>query len=65
MGSSMRGLLSVGLLTYAALIQPAVHQKVIEPERAIPRFILYGDIWVCLDRDPRQVRRNDCAPRQK
>ena len=62
----MRGLLSVGVLTYA-LIQPAVHQKVsdLKSERAIPRFVLYGDTWVCLDRDPRQVRRNDCAPRQK
>jgi hypothetical protein len=31
----------------------------------IPRYALERHQWVCLDRDPRQVDRQDCLPRRK
>jgi hypothetical protein len=31
----------------------------------IPRYAVERHQWVCLDRDPRQVARQDCLPRRK
>jgi len=35
----------------------------IDPDRAVPRFILQNGEWICVDRNPRQLKRPDCAPR--
>jgi hypothetical protein len=64
-GLPMRAaLLSLGLLALA-LIQPGAKQAVIDEDRALPRFILHKDAWVCVDRNPRQLNRQDCLPRKK
>jgi len=31
----------------------------------IPRFAVERQAWVCLDRDPRQLGREDCGPQRK
>jgi hypothetical protein len=58
-------LLGYGLLLAFAIIQPGMQHRAIEEDRAIPRFILYKDGWVCVDRNPRQLNRMDCSPRKK
>ncbi|MGV1014122.1 MAG: hypothetical protein ACOYB4_04045 [Methyloceanibacter sp.] len=53
--------LAYGLFALA-MIQPSAHRAVDE-DRAIPRYILHKDKWVCVDRNPRQLNRRDCLPR--
>jgi len=52
---------SLGLLALV-VVHPAIEPSV-EPERAVPRFILQKGDWICVDRNPRQIKRQDCAPR--
>lgn len=59
----MRATLLSGLFALA-LIQPGVHHQVIDEDRAIPRYILHKDKWVCVDRNPRQLNRRDCLPKK-
>ena len=54
-------ILRFGLLALA-LIQSASHHSV-EAERAIPVFMLHNGEWICVDRNPQQLRRQDCWPR--
>lgn len=56
-------MLSIGLFALVA-IQPGIKHHVISKDRAIPFFVLLDDQWVCVDRNPRQVGRQDCQPRQ-
>ena len=46
-------------LTALFVIQPGIGHKSIDTDRAIPRFILHKDTWVCVDRNPRQLNRQD------
>jgi hypothetical protein len=62
-GIRMRRLLPIALVPLA-LLQPVKHQAV-ESEGAIPRFILHHDEWICVDRNPRQVDRQDCRALRK
>jgi len=55
-------LLSCGLLALI-VAQAGVERGIGDQRREIPRFILLGDGWVCVDRNPRQVHRQDCWPR--
>jgi hypothetical protein len=56
-------LIAYGL--FGLVIIPAHSQHhAIEKDRAIPRFIKLENQWVCVDRNPRQVNRRDCLPRQ-
>jgi hypothetical protein len=58
----MRGaILSLGLVL-AVLDQPAHEAPIVDEDSAIPRFVLHQDKWVCLDRNPRQLGREDCKP---
>jgi hypothetical protein len=58
-------LLAYGLFALV-LIQPSVHHhQPVDEDRAIPRFILHKDHWVCVDRNPRQLNRRDCLPSKK
>jgi hypothetical protein len=47
------------------LVQPGIEHTGVGPYASIPRYALGKDGWVCLDRNPRQVHRRDCSPRQK
>jgi hypothetical protein len=47
------------------LMQPGIKHSGVDPYASIPRYALGKDGWVCLDRNPRQVHRRDCSPRQK
>jgi len=40
-------------------------QEISGQDREIPRFVLLGDSWVCVDRNPAQVNRQDCRPRPR
>ena len=58
----MRGaVLSLGLVILV-LDQSAHKSSIVDEDRAIPRFVLHHDKWVCLDRNPRQLHREDCKP---
>jgi hypothetical protein len=62
-GDLMRAaLLYLGLFSLV-LMHPTRHPA-IDADRAIPRFVLHKDTWVCLDRNPRQLNRQDCIPRK-
>jgi hypothetical protein len=54
---------SIGLFALV-LVQPIAHPT-IDADRAVPRFILQNGEWVCVDRNPRQLKRQDCLPRAK
>jgi len=56
-------LLYLGLFSLV-MIHPSPRHPAIEADRAIPRFVLHNDTWVCLDRNPRQLNRHDCKPRK-
>jgi hypothetical protein len=56
-------MLSIGLFALVA-IQPGIKHCAIDKDRAIPFFVLLDGQRVCLDRNPRQVGRQDCRPRQ-
>jgi len=56
--------LSFGLLALI-MTQLGVRHAPIDEDRAIPRYVLLKDAWVCVDRNPRQVKRQDCLPRKK
>jgi hypothetical protein len=62
-GIRMRRTLPIALAALA-LLQPVKHQAA-EAEGAIPRFILHHDEWICVDRNPRQVDRQDCRALRK
>jgi hypothetical protein len=47
------------------MVQAGIRHTVADPYLSIPRYALGKDGWVCLDRNPRQVHRRDCLPRQK
>jgi hypothetical protein len=47
-------------LAALVVIQPSNRHRTIDADRAIPRFILHKDTWVCVDRNPRQLNRQDC-----
>jgi hypothetical protein len=47
------------------LVQPDIEHGGVDPYASIPRYALGKDGWVCLDRNPRQVHRRDCLPKQK
>lgn len=51
--------LLLGLSTLI-VIQHGMESRRIEADRAIPRFVLQEDEWVCVDRNPRQLNRRDC-----
>lgn len=57
-------LLIHGLLALVLLQPSAHHHKPVDENRAIPRFILHKDHWICVDRNPRQLNRQDCLPKQ-
>jgi hypothetical protein len=56
-------ILSIGLFTLVA-VQPGIKHLAVNENRDIPFFILLDNQWVCVDRNPRQVKRQDCWPRQ-
>ncbi len=60
-------LLAYGLFALV-LIQPSAYRQdfhePVDEDRAIPRYILHKDQWVCVDRNPRQLNRRDCLPRK-
>jgi hypothetical protein len=60
----MRAMFLAGGLFALVVIQPGVHRQAIDEDRAIPRYILHKDKWVCVDRNPRQLNRLDCLPRK-
>lgn len=47
------------------MFNSGIKHQVIDGDLAIPRYVLGKDGWVCLDRNPRQLNRQDCAPRRK
>jgi len=49
----------------ARLDERGIKHSGVDPYASIPRYALGKDGWVCLDRNPRQVHRGDCLPRQK
>lgn len=55
--------LTLGLFALVA-IQPGMKHRAVTENRDIPFFVLLGNKWVCVDRNPRQVDRQDCWPRQ-
>lgn len=57
------GLLSLGLFALAFMLPWEDMHRAVDTDRAIPRFILQHDQWVCVDRNPRQLSRRDCWPR--
>jgi hypothetical protein len=59
----MRGTLLSLWLASLVIVQSGLKSPVVDEDRAIPRFVLQNKAWVCLDRDPRQVHREDCKPR--
>jgi len=62
---SMRGALGcLGLFALMAVL-PGIRHQAIDVDRAIPRFILHKGEWICVDHNPRQIDRKDCAPRSK
>jgi hypothetical protein len=62
-GNRVKERLAIALVALA-LVQPVKHRAG-EVDGAIPRFILHHDEWICVDRNPRQVGRQDCrAPKQ-
>jgi hypothetical protein len=56
-------MLSIGLFALVA-IQPGIKHRTISENRDIPFFVLLDNQWVCVDRNPLQVDRQDCWPRQ-
>jgi hypothetical protein len=58
----MRAALYAGALALV-LGHLASRYEPVEPDRAIPRFILHKGAWVCVDRNPREISRLDCRPR--
>jgi hypothetical protein len=62
----VRAAFLAGLGLYAlVVVTPGIRHTVADPYASIPRYTLGKDGWVCLDRNPRQVHRRDCLPRQK
>jgi hypothetical protein len=59
----MRERLTIALVALA-LVQP-VRYRAVESAGAIPRFVLHHDEWICVDRNPRQVDRQDCRALRK
>lgn len=60
-------ILAYGLFALVLIQTSAHHRNFHEPvdeDRAIPRYILHKDHWVCVDRNPRQLNRRDCLPRK-
>jgi hypothetical protein len=57
-------LLSFGLFALV-MTQLGVRHAPIDEDRAIPRYILLKNAWVCVDRNPRQLKRQDCPPQRK
>lgn len=46
-------------------IRPATKHQTIDVECAIPYFIFDKGKWIGVDRKPRQLIRQDCAPRKR
>ena len=60
----MRGWLAWGLL--AVLVTPIGHgQEISDQKTEIPRYIKLDQGWVCVDRNPTQVNRQDCSLRPR
>lgn len=47
------------------MVQPGYRPTPTDGATSIPRYVLGKEGWICLDRNPRQVNRQDCAPRQQ
>jgi hypothetical protein len=56
----MRSTLLLWGLSALIVIQHGMGPERIDAERAIPRFILQKNAWVCVDRNPIQLNRRDC-----
>jgi hypothetical protein len=48
---------------FALVLLHPIRETTIDPDRAVPRFILHHGEWICVDKNPRQLNRQDCAPR--
>jgi hypothetical protein len=60
----MRGTLLCLGLVFLMFNQSGPKLSVVDEDQAIPRFVLHQDAWVCLDRNPRQLNREDCKPQK-
>lgn len=60
----MRGAVLCLGLVILMLDQSAHKSAMVDEDRSIPRFVLHHDRWVCLDRNPRQLHREDCKPQK-
>jgi len=54
--------ISYGLLALAVMRIGAGYE-IGDPNREIPMFFLLEQSWVCVDRNPTQINREDCSPR--
>ena len=56
---------AVASLFALVVVQPAYRLAPYDGATSIPRYVLGKNGWICLDRNPRQLYRQDCAPRQQ
>jgi hypothetical protein len=62
----MRAALLTAISLFALMIAPPRHQTLRgEGATSIPRYAIGKKGWICFDRNPMQLNRQDCAPRQK